>query len=96
MHQRTTSLWNLAKGHELIDLEGRFCGALLFLRRLFPCAGRGTLDHPWSLSNGNQMAPKFSSVVAKNLFYSHLAPFRELPLEIFDEETLVYMGDLVG
>lgn len=96
MYQRTAALWKLEKGHELINLEGGYYVVRFFTREDYFKALEGG---PWIIL-GHYLTvvkwrPNFRSsrqMITSTLIWLR---FREVPLEMFDEESLSDMGDLM-
>lgn len=97
MQQRTTTLWNLEKGHELIDLEGGYFVVRFFTRADYLHVLEGG---PWIILGHYLIVmcwrPNFRpsrQQISTTLIWVQL---RELPREVFDEESLADMGEIVG
>lgn len=92
LQQRTSDLWGLQWGYELIDIENGFFLARFFSLEDFMKVLEGG---PWwlwvttspLLSGGRTFVPPQRGFPPR---------FPELPIELFDEEVLTYMGDAVG
>lgn len=97
MQQRTASLWNLPQGCELIDLEGGYYVVRFFSREDYMHVLEGG---PWIILGHYLTVTKWRPNFRPSLQQIHTTfiwvRFRELPLEIFDEETLADMSDLIG
>lgn len=97
LQQRTADLWGLQWGYELIDLEHGFFLARFFSREDYLRVLEGG---PWTVM-GHYLTiakwrPNFRPSVEKISTTLVWIRFPELPIELFDEEVLTYMGDAVG
>lgn len=97
LEQRTSELWKLKWGYELIDLEGGFFLARFFTRDNYLKALEGG---PWIIMGHyltvTKWRPNFRPSMKKVSTTAIWICFPELPIELFDEEILHSMGDTIG
>lgn len=97
LQQRTSTLWGLQWGYELIDMEHGFFLARFFTREDYLRVLEGG---PWIVMGHyltvTKWRPNFrpsTETISSTLVWVR---FPELPIELFDEEVLSYMGDAIG
>lgn len=97
MLQRKKALWKLQKDHELIDLEGGYYVVRFFAREDYLKVLEGgpwiILGHYLTVVKWRPNFCQSRQMITSTLIWLR---FREVPLEMFDEESLADLGDLVG